>query len=215
MGAYAEYVSVAGQFVHKLPDGADLSRALLCEPLAAVLKGLNKLDRLVSQFGEPPRFAIVGAGPIGHLCARVLSTREYPVAVFDRNPDRLRYFEDTPISTSSDLSDLGQFQVLVEATGDPEVLKRMLEGSNAGATVLLLGLPYSRRQFTVEGGTVWDKSMIWSGGAEPTDFQEAIRLLPQLSMDGLTERVLPLSQFSEAWESFRQGDHLKVLIKVS
>ena len=215
MGGYAEYTSVGGQFVHRLPDGVDLSQAILCEPLAVVLKGLSKLERLGATSTEHPGFAVIGAGPLGHLCAQVLSAREFPVTVFDRNPARLRYFRNSPISTTSDLRDLRNHHVLVEATGDSEALRQMLEVSKAGATLLLLGLPYSRRQFTVQGGAVWDKDVVWSRGAELASFREAIRLLPQLPLGGLSPHVVPLSRFQEAWETFRKGDHLKVVLKVA
>ena len=215
MGAYAEYVSTAGQFVHKLPEGAEMSKAVLCEALATVLKGLRKLDQLVPRLSEPPSFAIVGAGPIGHLCAQVLAIREFPVTVFDRNPARLSYFDGTPISTATDTARLGAYEVLVEATGDPEALQQMLDASKAGATLLLLGLPYSRRQFTVDAGAASDKTIVWSVGAGRVDFEEAIKLLPRLPLNGVTDCVVPLSRFNEAWEVFRRGENLKVLLKVS
>ena len=212
MGSYAEYVSASGQFVHKAPSGSDIRGAVLCEPLAIVTKALSKLN--MGGLSQSTRFAVVGAGPVGHLCAQLLSIREYPVTVFDRNPRRLEYFDGTTIETESDLAGLERFDVLVEATGDPGSLRPMFEASKPGATVLLLGLPYSRRQFTAPSSATFDKTMIWSFGAGSDDYREAMRLLPQIPMDRLTDWVFPLSQFHDAWDSYSRGDHLKVLLKV-
>ena len=60
-----------------------------------------------------------------------------------------------------------------------------------------------------------DQAIIWSGGAGPGDFQEAIELLPELPMDSLTECVVPLAQFDDAWQQFRSGAHLKVLVQLA
>ena len=214
-GAYAEYLSVPGSLVHKLPQGADMKEAVLCDALAVALKGLRKLGRLLDGSMKPPKIAVVGAGPIGHLCAQVLARREYPVTVFDRNPNRLGCFDRTPISTGSDLDEIADYNVLIEATGDQGSLQQMLQKSSPSAALLLLGLPYSHRQFTIQGGLESDKTIIWSIGAESEDFREAVHLLPDLPMSSLTECVVPMPQFNEAWDLFRQGDHLKVLLEVA
>jgi len=118
IGAYAEYSSVPGRYVHKLPAEVDPKSAVLCQSVAVILKGLKKLDALVGHKSTPASIAIVGAGPIGHLCARILSMREHLVTVFDRNPKRLRCLEGTPIAIGTEMSSLDQYDVVVEATGD-------------------------------------------------------------------------------------------------
>jgi 2-desacetyl-2-hydroxyethyl bacteriochlorophyllide A dehydrogenase len=215
MGAYSEYVSVPGVFVHKLPPGTDMKKAVLVETLAVVLRGLRRVNRLLDFATDISRFAVVGAGPIGHLCALVLASRELPVTVFDRNAKRLAYLKDTPVSTSSDSSGLEEFDVLVEATGDPESLESVLQASKSDAVLLLLGLPASRRQFTIRGAAAGEKTIVWSAGAKEADFQEAARMLSRLETEALTSYAVPLARFAEAWDSFDVGDRLKVLIDIS
>jgi 2-desacetyl-2-hydroxyethyl bacteriochlorophyllide A dehydrogenase len=214
-GAYAEFLTVPGRYVHKLPENADVKQAVICDALAVVVKALNKLEAMLRTISSLPRFAVVGAGPIGHLFARMLALREYPVTVFDDNPRRLAYFNGSSISTSANKSELGQYDYLIEATGAPEALQNMLDMSKPGATLLLLGLPYSHRSFSIEGGNTLDKTIIWSAGAGKNDFCEAIELLPQLPVKAMTDFALPLSNFKEAWDSFRKGEHLKVLVQVA
>jgi len=144
-GGYSQYVMVPGRFVHPIPPGLDLAKAALCQPLAMILKGLNRLSRAWPAEPEVKRCGIVGAGSQGHLCARVLAMRGHSVTAFDRDPLRLSYLRGSNIGVSDDLKRLGEFDALVEATGDPEVLEAMLEQSAPGATILLLGLPYAHR----------------------------------------------------------------------
>jgi threonine dehydrogenase-like Zn-dependent dehydrogenase len=212
-GGYSEYVVVPGRFVNKLPQGTSLRKAALCEPLAVALKGIGRLERAWRETTRKS-CAVVGAGPIGHLCAKVLAMRGHSVTVFDRNPLRRSYFEGTGISTDDDLRKLGEFEVLVEVTGDPDALSTLLQHSSPGASILLLGLPYAKREFSFEDLVAYDKTIIGSVGSGKEDFEAAISLLDQIDMTPLVETVLPLEKFREGWEHSRKGDRLKVILEV-
>jgi 2-desacetyl-2-hydroxyethyl bacteriochlorophyllide A dehydrogenase len=214
-GGYAEYVVVPGRFVHRIPKGSDMQKACLCEPLAVVLKGLRRLERLALSRADSWRCAVVGAGPLGHLCARVLERNGHQVTTFDRNPQRLAYFKNSEINTSGDIERLNEFDILIEVTGDPEALDVILHESPAGATILLLGLPYAHRKFTFEKIVAFDKTVVGSVGSSGEDFEEAITLLPQLETNAFTEKILPLAEFRNAWELVQARKHLKVILKVS
>lgn len=214
-GGYAEYVVVPGRFVHCLPDGFDLQKACLCEPLAVALKGLKRLRRTWLAKKEPKRCAVVGGGPLGHICARVLSLWNHHVTVFDRNPTRLGYFEGSDIDVSDDLSRLEEFDNLIEVTGSPEVLDTILHESPAGATILLLGLPYAQRKFTFESIVAFDKTVVGSVGSSAKHFDKAIELLPQLDISAFLEKILNFSEFKYAWQLARSHQHLKIILKMT
>ncbi len=214
-GAYADFVTVPARFVHKLPTGADLRQAALCEPLAVVLKGMRRLmPALAAAPGGARRAAVIGAGCIGHICAVELARRGYPVTVFDRNAARLDVFAGGTIAVSGDLDRLGEFNVIVEATGHPEVLDKALHLAPAGATLLLLGLPYARKEFSFEAIAAYDKTVVGSVGSTAEDFAEAIRLMPELDLAALMQCRLPLDRFAEAWELARSGTKLKIILDV-
>jgi 2-desacetyl-2-hydroxyethyl bacteriochlorophyllide A dehydrogenase len=213
-GGYAEYVVVPGRFVHRLPADCDMRKACLCEPLAVVLKGIERLKRASRSEGDPAPCAVVGAGPLGHLCAKVLSLKGHRVAVFDRNPVRRGYLSGSKIDVFDDLHRLGEFDTLVEVTGDPEALDLVLHQSPAGATILLLGLPYAHRKFTFESIVAFDKTVVGSVGSTARNFEEAVELLGRIETDVYLERILPLSFFREAWDLVRTQDYLKVLLEV-
>ena len=212
-GGYSEFVVVPGRFVHRLPDGCDLKKAALCEAIAVALKGIGRLS-LSWERDETKRCAVVGVGPIGHLCARLLDLRGHVVTVFDRNPVRRSYFDDTKVSSGEDLAQLGEHDVIVDATGDPEALEAILHHSPPGASILLHGIPYAKREYSFEDLVAYDKTIIGSVGSSKVDFDMAISLLDRIDLDVLTSAVLPLDQYREAWERIRKGQALKVLLEV-
>jgi len=216
-GGYSEYVMVPGKFVHRLPPELDMVPACLCEPLAVALKGMKRLRRTWRrrEKKDSKQCAVVGAGPLGHLCAQVLALWGHRVTIFDRNPKRLSYFSDSSIATSNDLVQLSAFDNIVEATGDPVALDNILHKSPAGATILLLGLPYAHRNFTFEGIVAYDKIVVGSVGSGAKHFDLAIELLPQIETGAFTEKILPLSDFKEAWKLAKAGKYLKIILKLN
>ena len=214
-GGYADYLRVPARFVHLLPQGLDLKKAVFCEPTAVSLKGLKRISWALNKGEDKARCGVFGAGPIGHLCAQVLALWGHEVMVFDNDPRRLAFFQGGQIRAASSLTDLAELEVLIEATGDPQALHDLLDRSRPGATVLLLGLPYSRQEFSFENIVAYDKTIVGSVGSSTVEFREALGLLGRLPLDPFLEHLLPLEEFREAWESCRRRDHLKTLIEVS
>jgi 2-desacetyl-2-hydroxyethyl bacteriochlorophyllide A dehydrogenase len=214
-GGYAEYVLVPGRFVHRLPPEIDMPAACLCEPLAVALKGLKRLRRTWRDRKAKRGVAVVGAGSLGHLCARILKLWGHRVTVFDQNKERLEYFKGSGIGVSDILSSLSDFENLVEVTGNPDALDAILQQSPAGARILLLGLPYAHREYTFENIVAYDKMLVGSVGSAAKHFELAIELLPQIETDAFTQNVLPLSNFKDAWEITRRGKYLKTILKIN
>lgn len=212
-GGYGEYVVTPARFAHTIPSQVSLKAACLCEPIAVVLKGFRRLERSWGVSMGPRPCAVIGAGPIGHLAARILEARGHAVTVFDRNPARLKHFAGSSIAVKTDLGELSVYDVLIEATGDPDALEVILHGSKAGSIILLLGLPYARREFSFEAIVGYDKIIIGSVGSSSEDFDEALVTLPKIDTSALLGTVLPLSEFKQAWELSRGGSRLKVILQ--
>jgi threonine dehydrogenase-like Zn-dependent dehydrogenase len=214
-GGYAEYVLVPGRFVHRLAPEFDMRTACLCEPLAVALKGLKRLRRTWRDRKAQRKIAVVGAGSLGHLCARILAFWGHCVTVFDYNRERLGYFKGSGIGISDTLSSLSDFENLVEVTGNPDALDAILQQSPAGARILLLGLPYAHREYTFENIVAYDKMLVGSVGSAAKHFDLAIELLPQIETNVFTQNVLPLSNFKEAWKMTKSGKYLKTILKIN
>ncbi len=210
-GAYSQFIVMPGDFVHKLPEeDLDSKTAALTEPLAVVLRAIRRTrERLTRE----SNIAVIGAGPIGNLCAQVLSNEGYRVTVFDKNSDRLELLKNKVAETHSSLNNLEKFNVIIEATGSRQVLEQILEESRLDSTILLLGFPYGNLNYNFENIVGQEKVIIGSVGAEASDFGKALKLLPELDMVPFTQTVMPLEDFEEAWRLHKTSKHLKILLK--
>lgn len=210
-GGYSEFLTAPARFVHRLPNHLDLKKASLAEPLAVVLKGLKRLGSVCNDLHAHANCAVVGAGPLGRLCAMVLADRGYSVTLFDEDNNRLHNVHPS-IRTSQTLQGLADFDVLIEATGEQPALNATLKESKAGASILLLGLPYEVAPFTFEQIVAYDKLIVGSVGSSATEFAEALQLLPQLDSSSFTDVILPIELFERGWDLVRKRAHLKVLL---
>jgi L-idonate 5-dehydrogenase len=195
-----------------VPATVSLAQAALAEPLAVVIKALHRLGASASG-DAPKRCAVVGAGTIGHLAARVLSLRGHEVTVFDRETARLSLLTGVA-TTATSLDDLDQFEWLVEATGDQSALTSLLERSATGATLLLMGLPYAHHNFSFESIVGFDKTVVGSVGSNGADFEEALATLPLLDTSAFLQVSYPLEDYERAWTAVRSRAHIKVMLKI-
>lgn len=210
-GGYASYLVTRARYAHKVPVNVTLAQAALAEPLAVVLKALRRLGASAST-DTPKRCAVVGAGTIGHLTARVLSLRGHDVTVFDREAARLSLL--TGIATAQTLSNLEKYDWLVEATGDQSALTSLLQQSATGATLLLMGLPYAHHNFSFESIVGFDKTVVGSVGSNGADFEEALATLSLLDTRPFLLAFYPLEEYEGAWTDVRSRAHIKVMLKM-
>jgi 2-desacetyl-2-hydroxyethyl bacteriochlorophyllide A dehydrogenase len=210
-GGYAMYLVTHARYAHRVPDNVTLANAALAEPLAVVIKALRRLGATSSD--SPRRCAVVGAGTIGHLVARVLSHRGHSVTVIDRETSRLALLEDVA-TTSTSFENLNEFDWLVEATGDQSALTALLDKSRTGATLLLMGFPYATHNFTFESIVGFDKAVVGSVGSNGGDFDEALATLPLLETSPFLKACYPLEDYERAWADVRSRAHIKVMLKI-
>lgn len=209
-GAYAAYLVTRARYVHRVPDGVSLAQAALTEPLAVVIKGLRRLGAATPS-DRQRQCAVVGAGTIGQLAARVLALRGHAVTVIDQDPNRLALLQGVA-STASSLDDLDAYEWIVEATGNQAVLDALLQRSATGATLLLLGLPYSEQSFSFESIVSFDRSVIGSVGSNGGDFDEALATLPEIDTSAFLQVKFPLAEYEKAWGEFKKRSALKVML---
>jgi L-iditol 2-dehydrogenase len=168
----------------ELPDALDDARATMVEPLACVLRGVERVPR--------GRVLVVGNGFVGRLFGAVLERRGDDVFAVDTDPERAGRAPDGPVDAA-----------VVCARGAGVVA---LGAVTPGGTVLVFAdagaLPADlvyRRELTVVG----------SRSATPAAMRAAAALLPELDVPEPV--VLPLGRFAEGLELFTSRRALKVV----
>jgi L-iditol 2-dehydrogenase len=167
-----------------VPEGLDDARATMVEPLACVLRGVDRVPR--------GRVLVVGHGFIGHLFAAVLGQRGDDVFAVDADPRRAGRTPDGPVDATV-ICARGGAEAAVEAV---EPGGTILVFADAGA---MPAAPIYRRELTVVG----------TRSATPRFMAEAAALLPELDLPEPT--VLPLERFADGLALYERRDALKVV----
>lgn len=208
-GGWGEWVLARPERLYPIPGGVPETRAVLAEPLAVVLRGLNKLKPW------PEEVLILGMGTIGLLAVRLLRALGYTgklfaVARYPHQAKMAQAFGADQVFPSAKEALLvrarryryllfqgfrGGYAAVVEASGSGQGFRQALTLAREGGRVLLLGAP----------GLDWaDLSPFWfkevgllgSYTYSRREFQEAVRLLPELrGLEEVVGGIFPL----EAW----------------
>ncbi len=183
-GGFAERVNATGWV--ELPGELDDARCTVVEPLACVLRGVERVPR--------GRVLVVGHGFVGRLFAAVLARRGDEVFAVDADPRRNGRLPDGPVAS-----------VVICAPGGAETA---LESVEPGGTILVFAdagaipaAPVYRRELTLVG----------SRSSSPPAMRQAVELLPELDLPEPT--VLPLERFAEGLDLFRRREALKVVFR--
>jgi L-iditol 2-dehydrogenase len=147
-GAYAEYLRVPARFVEKntyeIPDHLSFAEAALTEPLACVIHGF---EETAPHAGET--IAVIGLGPIGLMFLGLLKHRGFHVIGVGRHSARLdlarKLGADEIIEADSKnkwiehVRKKGVIDVVIEATGRPDVWEHAIDLVRKGGVVNLFG----------------------------------------------------------------------------
>lgn len=211
-GGYAEFFVTRARYAHRIPDGLTLRRAILAEPLAAVIKGLRRVG-LTETGGVRTRCAVIGSGIRGQLAAKVLRQRGFDVTITEPLAPGLQRADGLK-ATFPDIGRIGEFGCFIETTGVASVLESLLRESSPGASLLLLHEMPGQHEIRIDPATAFDKSVIGSAGSGRADIEEALALLGSMDVDSLLGSVYPLEQFASAWNTARSKQHPKVMLQL-
>ncbi|GAA1394617.1 alcohol dehydrogenase catalytic domain-containing protein [Kitasatospora putterlickiae] len=196
-GTMADYAVVPERFVHRLPASVSYRRGALVEPLACVL---NNLAAARPRWDD--RVLVVGAGPIGALCALVLARRGARVTLAERDQGRVALARlllprAVRVLTAEEAAGAGRPDVAIDTTGalPGDVLGAMADGG----TVVVMGekeagvATVPLRSLVTRG-----IRLVGAGPYRPADFALAVDLARELPLEDLVTHVLPLERYAEA-----------------
>ncbi|TQF01751.1 hypothetical protein E6W39_05160 [Kitasatospora acidiphila] len=196
-GTMADFAVVPERFVHRLPAEVPYRRGALVEPLACVLNNLT-----AARLRWDDRVLVVGAGPIGALCALVLAWRGARVTLAERDPGRLDIARRllphaVRVLAAEEAAAAGAPDAVIDTTG---ALPGDLLGTvTAGGTVVVMGereaavAAVPLRALVTRG-----IRLVGAGPYRPADFELAVELACELPLEGLVTHVLPLERYAEA-----------------
>lgn len=199
---------------------------MLMEPTSIVAKAWDQIERIGRRaYFAPERALVTGAGPIGLLAALLAVQRRLEVHVIDRNTDGPKPELVRALGAHYHASDVATVakdalpDIIVEATGAPEVVFDVIEHNAAFGVVCLTGVSPRGRNLTVDAGSlnrdiVLENDVVFgSVNANLDHYAQAADALARADrgwLERLISRRVPLEDFEQALE--RRPDDVKVVL---
>ena len=206
-GVFAERVAVPRRSLVPLPDGIDLERAVLVEPLACCVGAL-------APHGDTRSVAVLGCGPLGLLTAYLAARSGAAVTAVDPLSERRGIAERLGAASTADELEPGDFDLVVDAAGFEATWRAALAGVRSGGTIVMLGLGNAEATFPM--AQLVRRAIILRGQFAYTraEFARALTILAEgdLALDWLS--TAPLAEGADAFANLvdRPSEYAKVLL---
>jgi threonine dehydrogenase-like Zn-dependent dehydrogenase len=212
-GAFAEYLALPLENLHRIPDSIGDEHAVFVEPLAAACEILDQVN--VNNFREA---AVLGDGKLAQLIARVLRTAIPRVVMYGKHLDKLSVARRAKIETkrvTGDARDLKRFKqmfpLVVEATGSPTGLTLAQRLTEPRGTLVLKSTFHGAKPVETWPIVVKEITVV---GSRCGPFAKAIALLRSGKVDPqpLITRTFPLDKAPAAILFAQEPGVMKVLL---
>jgi L-iditol 2-dehydrogenase len=211
-GGLSEFAVIPAPQAYRVPEGLPPEAAALTEPLACTL---HAVDVGGSRPGE--RALVLGAGPIGVLCAALLvAAGSSEVLVSEPDPgrrERVREVGAVPVEPES-LTE-GIADRVFECVGRPETMRAAVETAKPGGTVVWVGVAPPEAEVSIRPYDVFRRELTIRGTyTNPFTMGRSLTLLAsgRINWKSIVTHRIPIAQFEEAWETHREGTGLKVCV---
>jgi 2-desacetyl-2-hydroxyethyl bacteriochlorophyllide A dehydrogenase len=206
-GAFAERLVLPLSNLHAVPDGVSDEAAVFTEPLAAAHE---ILDQIPVPSGS--RTLVLGDGRLGQLCAQVLAKAGAPPVVAGRHRSKLHRLERRGLRTTADTATLArEFDIVIEATGSPDGLRRALELVRPRGTIVLKSTYRGNAALELASVVIDEITIV---GSRCGSFEPALsHLASDLALhDGMVTARYPLVEAAAAFARAADPGTLKVLL---
>ena len=230
-GGYAEFFRLSPLHVsrnlYRIPDGVDSPQGAMAEPVATVLRGLQRLN---VHSGDTA--LVMGAGPIGAVWVQVLKYAGCErVICSDISPFRLktvrrlgadavvRVGEESLYESVMEHSEGRGADLIVIAAGVPGLLSEATGLAGAGARILVFaGMEGGVKGVEIDPSVFFtsEVQILGTYSAVPADFEAAMSLIRRCIVDveSMITHRFPLSRLADAVALARDpsAEVMKVLL---
>lgn len=207
-GAFAQYIAVNANTLHRLPEQLSDEQAIFIEPLAAAYRILEQIRHI-----EYEKVLIIGAGRLGQLIARVFATTGKHVGIVVRSEKQRALLANLPVMCLSESGVLANdWQIVVEASGQQSGLELALRAVCATGCVVMKSAYSTPIALQPANWVVKELTVL---GSRCGDFSVAIDALIKGDIDpaALIESCYPLSEIAQAMDVAASSGTMKVMIR--
>ncbi len=207
-GAFEEFFVLPEHNLHVVPDGIPAERAVFTEPLAAACEILDQ-----AEIPEGAQIAVLGDGKLGLLIAQVLNAQGYRVHLFGHHPEKLRIALAVGVlaEIARDKIPVAAYDWVVEASGNPEALKRAVIMTRPRGTLILKSTIHGLVSVDTAPIIVDELTLV---GSRCGRFEASLPLLahPRIHLDEMIAARYRLSEAPQAFAHAASKGTLKVLM---
>jgi threonine dehydrogenase-like Zn-dependent dehydrogenase len=215
-GYASEQWTVEADYAVKLADRLE-PVGMLMEPTTVVAKAWEQVERVGARaWFEPQTVLVTGGGPIGLLAALLGVQRGLEVHVLDRvtsgpKPQLVHalgaHYHHSDID---DVTDRVRPDIVIEATGVPQLVIGAMGGTAAYGITVLTGVSTAGRMLPIDPGglnrdiVLQNDAVVGSVNANLRHYAQAAEALARADLDWLgrlVSRRVPLERFAEAFQA--------------
>ncbi|MHB9095760.1 MAG: zinc-dependent alcohol dehydrogenase [Eubacteriales bacterium] len=226
-GAFAEYIKIPYNLLHRIPDNVAYEEATLTEPTAIAVHGVLEKTTI-----EPEDTVVVlGAGPIGILSAQVAraacAAKVIVTGTTRRSSIRLDVarslnFDEVLDTDYDNLEELVQRitggngpDVFIDACGAESAINQAVQLVRRGGRICGLGI--SGRQniaFPWDKAIFKDCQVVFSFSSNYMSWERALSMISRgkVQVGPLISHCLPLDAWEEGFAAIESGQAVKVLL---
>lgn len=213
-GGFAQFALVPAENCYPIAPHLSFSEAALAEPLSCVLHGIQLLR---PEF--QPSVLVIGAGTMGLLSLQTMkASGAKRVDLANRSHGKLQMAVELGADRTMTLDELGlkgEYDIVIEATGAPEVIALALASLQPRGQLLLLGVSPADQKVEISPFDLYkdEISILASMGAKNT-YAQALQLIAAgtIRVTPLLTHSFGLEGFAEAIAIVRSGVGIKVQI---
>lgn len=209
-GAFAQYIVLPCENLHRLPVVVSDREAVFIEPLAAACE---IQEQIMVHPGQ--EILVLGDGKLGLLCALVLNLSGAGITLMGRHENKTRIAAEQGIRTlvlnGRQPKTKKKYDIVVEATGSSSGMETALDLVRPRGIVVLKTTTASRLRIDLTPVVVNEVSIV---GSRCGPFRTAIDVVANKRIDvtPLITAVYPMKEIGRAFGKARRKGSLKVLI---
>jgi len=222
-GGMTEFVAAPARNIHRLPDTLSFRTAVLADPLACVIRGLEMVPVISGSW-----VAVLGPGQMGLLAVQVLKRiLRARVVVVGTRPDRLALArkmgadevvnlgEVDPVAAVRELTD-GGADFVYEVAGSARALDQAIGMARKGGAVVMLTV-HREVQINLEPAVRGELHLMGAICYSYREYERALALLAEgeLDVDPLLAHVFPLARAVEAFEFVLARQGIKAIFELA
>lgn len=209
-GAFAEYVVLPQENLHRVPDDLSTDVATFVEPLAAALQIREQVCVDADQ-----RVLVVGDGKLGQLVAQTLALTGCKLRVIGRHTHKQALLKERGISAYFEREvELGSFDLVVECTGHAGGFSLARSALRSGGTLVMKSTYAGALEVDASALVVDEITLV---GSRCGPFAPALDLLAsgEVEVRPLIQDRFALDRGLEAFARAAERGVMKVLLDVS